>query len=130
MVWRGAGGNKVYDGLREDLSLLENTGKQNVLASAVPLGIHSTSVQSDEWLESGNYLKFQNLTFGYRFNIPANKYVSSIRVNLTGQNLLTITKYKGEDPELDASGDSGSGSDYGIYPPTRTFSAGLNVILK
>ena len=130
MVWRGAGGNKIFDGIREDLSLLENIGKQNVLASAIPLGIHSTSVASDEWLESGNYLKFQNLTFGYRFNIPANKYISSLRVTITGQNLLTITKYTGEDPEVDVSGDSSSGADYGIYPEIRTFSAGLNVVLK
>jgi hypothetical protein len=131
MVWRGAGGNKVYDGLRQDLSLLENIGKQNVLASAIPLGIHSSPVSSDEWLESGSYLRFQNLSFGYRFNLTNVKYISnSIHLSLTGQNLALITKYKGLDPEVDASGDSSSGGDYGIYPRTRTFSLGLNVILK
>lgn len=130
MVWRGAGGNKIYDGLREDLSLLENIGKQNVLRSAVALGIHSTPVASDEWLESGNYLRFENLQFGYRFKLTPNKFVSSIRVSVIGQNLALITKYKGNDPEVDADGGSSSGQDYGIYPRTRTFSAGLNVVLK
>lgn len=130
MVWRGSGGNKVYDGLREQLSLLENIGKQNVLASAIATGIHSTSVQSDEWLESGNYLRWENLSLGYRFNVTGLKYVNSIRVSLTGQNLLLISKYKGADPEVDASGGSSTGGDYGIYPRTRTFSAGLNVIFK
>ncbi|MFI5159279.1 MAG: SusC/RagA family TonB-linked outer membrane protein, partial [Sphingobacteriales bacterium] len=130
MVWRGSGGNKVYDGLREQLSLLENIGKQNVLASAVPLGIHSTPVQSDEWLENGSYLRWENLSLGYKFNITGMKYVNSLRVSLTGQNLLLITKYKGADPEVDASGDNSSGGDYGIYPRTRTISAGLSVIFK
>jgi TonB-linked SusC/RagA family outer membrane protein len=130
MVWRGAGGNKVYDGLRADLSLLENIGKQNVLASAIPLGIHSSPVSSDEWLESGNYLRFENLSLGYRFNVAHIKFINAFRVSVTGQNLALITKYKGLDPEVDASGGSSSGGDYGIYPRTRTFSVGLNVILK
>jgi hypothetical protein len=130
MVWRGAGGNMIFNGLREDLSLLENIGKQNVLTSAVPLGIHSTTVQSDEWLESGNYLRLQNLSFGYKFNVTKIKFISSLRVSVSGQNLALITKYKGQDPEVDVSGDPSSGGDYGIYPRTRTFSAGLNVVLK
>ncbi|SDE33116.1 iron complex outermembrane recepter protein [Mucilaginibacter pineti] len=130
MVWRGAGGNKVFNGLRSKLSMLENLGKQNLLQSAIATGIHSSAVQSDEWLESGNYLRFQNLSLGYRINVTNIKFISALRVSLTGQNLALITKYKGLDPEVDASGGSSSGGDYGIYPRTRTFSAGLNVILK
>lgn len=129
-VIRASGGNKVYDGLREDLSLLENIGKQNVLESAVPLGIHSVTVASDEWLEDGSYIRWENLSFGYKFNLTNVKYISALRLSLTGQNLALITKYKGLDPEVDESGDSSSGGDYGIYPRTRTFSIGLNVILK
>jgi len=130
MVWRGSGGNKIYDGLRADLSLLENLGKSNVLASAVPLGIHSSPFASDEWLESGAYLRFANLSFGYKFNFPNVKYISGLRVSLTGQNLAIITKYKGLDPEVDLSGDGSSGGDFGTFPRTRTFGIGLNVILK
>ena len=130
MVWRGSGGNKIYNGLRSDLSLLENIGKSNVLESAVPLGIHSSSFASDEWLESGAYLRFENLSLGYRINVPSVKFISSLRVSVTGQNLALFTKYTGLDPEVDVSGDSGSGQDYGTYPRTRTFSLGLNVTLK
>ena len=130
MVWRGSGGNKVYDGFREQLSMLQNIGKQNVLESAIPLGIHSSPVNSDEWLESGAYLRFQNLSFGYNIKVPSIQFISSLRVSVIGQNLALITKYKGGDPEVDVNGGTGSGSDYGIYPRTRTFSAGLNVILK
>ena len=129
MVWRGAGGNKIYNAIRQKFSLLENLGKSNVLQSAVPLGIASTQYGSDLWLENGAYLRFENLSFGYRVNVKT-KYISALRVSLTGQNLALITGYKGLDPELDASGGASSGVDNGIYPRTRTFSVGLNVVLK
>ncbi|MFD0764662.1 SusC/RagA family TonB-linked outer membrane protein [Mucilaginibacter lutimaris] len=129
MVWRGAGGNKIYNAIRQKFSLLENLGKSNVLQSAVPLGIASTQYGSDLWLENGAYLRFENLSFGYRVDVKT-KYISALRVSLTGQNLALITGYKGLDPELDASGGASSGVDNGIYPRTRTFSVGLNVVLK
>jgi len=140
MVWRGAGGNKIYNSVRQTLSILGGIGRQNVLESAIPEGIKQTTYASDEWLESGNYLRFQNLSFGYRFNVTNNKYISSFRVSLTGQNLLTITKYTGLDPEVNTSGGSevpgsttyqdSSGNDSGVYPLTRTYSAGLSIVLK
>lgn len=128
MVWRGAGGNKIYNGIRQTLSLQENLGKSNLLQSALPLGIASSQYGSDQWLESGSYLRFQNLSFGYRINVPSVKYISSLRVSLTGQNLALITKYSGIDPEVNAGGLASG--DYGTYPRTRTFSIGLNVVLK
>jgi iron complex outermembrane receptor protein len=130
MVWRGSGGNKIYNGLRQDLSLLENLGKSNVLTSAIPLGIQSSPYGSDLWLESGSYLRWENLSLGYRFNLAKVKYISALRLSVTGQNLAIITKYKGLDPEVNVSGDSSSGGDYGTSPRPRTFSLGLNVILK
>ena len=96
----------------------------------MPLGIQSSQYGSDLWLESGNYLRWENLSFGYRINLKNVKYINALRVSVTGQNLALITKYKGIDPELDTSGGSSIAQDYGIYPRTRTFSIGLNVILK
>jgi TonB-linked SusC/RagA family outer membrane protein len=128
MVWRGSGGNKIYNGLRQTLSLEENLGKSNLLQSALPLGIASSGYGSDLWLEDGSYLRFQNLSFGYRINVPKVKYISSLRISLTGQNLAVITKYSGLDPEVNGGGLASG--DYGTYPRTRTFSIGLNVVLK
>jgi TonB-linked SusC/RagA family outer membrane protein len=128
MVWRGAGGNKIYNAVRQQFSTLENLGKSNVLASAVALGINSSQYGSDLWLENGNYLRFQDLSFGYRFNVTNSKCISAFHVSLTGQNLALITKYTGLDPEL--YGGALASGDSGIYPRTRTFSVGLNVILK
>jgi iron complex outermembrane receptor protein len=131
MVWRGSGGNKIYNGLRQTLSLEQNLGKSNLLKSAIPLGIASSQYGSDLWLENGAFLRWQNLSVGYRFNVDHIKYVSGLRLSLTGQNLALITKYKGLDPEVNLNGGSSSGGDFGnYYPRTRTFSIGLNVIFK
>ena len=55
--------------------------------------------------------------------------LSDVRLSLSGQNLLTITKYKGYDPESDSAGnrDLQSGIDKGAYPNPKTFTLGLNV---
>jgi TonB-linked SusC/RagA family outer membrane protein len=130
MVWRGSGGNKIYNSIRPSLSYFENLGKSNVLESAIPLGLYTSQYASDLWLESGSFLRWENLSFGYTVKTEKIKYISSLRLSLTGANLLLISKYSGIDPELNVSGGSGSGADGGIYPRTRTFSMGLNVVFK
>jgi TonB-dependent starch-binding outer membrane protein SusC len=128
MVWRGAGGNKIYNDLRSNLSRFENLGKSNVLKSAIPLGLFTSQYGSDLWLEDGDFLRFENLSVGYRFKANSIKYVEALRVSLTGSNLAIITKYKGIDPEL--GGGYGGSGDGGIYPRTRNFAIGINVIFK
>src|SRR5690348_2817127 len=131
MVWRGSGGNKIYNGLRQTLSLEQNLGKSNLLESAIPLGIASSQYGSDLWLEDGSFLRWENLSIGYRFNLSNVKYIDALRVSVTGQNLAIITKYKGLDPEVTVNGGRSTGGDFGnYYPRTRTFSIGLNVIFK
>ncbi len=128
MLWRGSGGNKLYNDLRSNLSRFENLGKSNVLTSAIPLGLFTTKYGSDLWLENGAFLRFDNLNIGYRFNTIKIKYIDALRVSLTGNNLAVITKYTGIDPEL--GGGYGGAGDNGIYPRTRNIAVGLNVIFK
>lgn len=83
---------------------------------------------SSRWIEKGDYLRLQNLTFSY--NLPkevlakmAKGYLSSFRVYVQGQNLLTATGFKGLDPDLiSETGTSGTS-----IPVIRSFSVGLNV---
>ncbi|PCH71090.1 MAG: SusC/RagA family TonB-linked outer membrane protein [Bacteroidales bacterium] len=128
MVWCGSGGNKIYNKIKKDFSLFENLGKSNLLKSSVESGLYTSDYGSDLWLEDGDYLRFENLTIGYTINTDQLKYVNSIRLSVTGNNLALFTKYSGLDPELNLSGGNGSGYDAGIYPRTRSFSVGLNVI--
>jgi len=130
MLWRGSGGNKIYNGIRSNLSYLENIGRANVLESAIESGIYTSQYGSDFWLEDGSFLRFENLTVGYNLKFETIQYIESIRLSVTGNNLAIITKYSGLDPELNLSGGSGFGGDNGIYPRTRTFAIGLNVKFK
>jgi hypothetical protein len=86
---------------------------------------------SDRWVESGSYLRIQNLTVGY--NLPS-KFASKVkmshcRIYLSGQNLYTFTKYSGYDPEIGAfnGGVTSMNIDYGHYPNPRTLTVGANV---
>ena len=130
MVWRGSGGNKIYNNLRQNLSMIENLGKANILDSAIPLGLFTSQYGSDLWLENGAFLRFENVSMGYRLKVDKLKYVSGVRVSLTANNLALFTKYSGLDPELNVSGGNGFGGDMGIYPRTRSIAIGLNVNLK
>lgn len=138
MLFRGSGGNKIYNSVRQSFSYFENIGKQNMLASAIPLGLYTSKYSSDLWLEDGSFLRFDNLTLGYTFNTKQIKYISNLHLSLTATNLALFTKYKGLDPEINASGSTavgatggtGFGIDNGIYPRTSTIAIGLNVTLK
>ncbi len=133
LLLRGSGGNKIYNGLRSNLSRLENIGKSNVLASAVDTGIYTSPYGSDLWLEDGSFVRLENLTAGYTFRFT-DKYIDTIRLSLTGNNLFLITDYSGIDPELNVSGSGRSednfGGDRGIYPRTRSVAFGLTVKFK
>lgn len=130
MLWRGSGGNKIYNSIRASLSYEENIGKSNLLESAVPLGLYTSQYGSDLWLERGDFIRLENATVGYSFNFKEVKYIESLRLSLTGTNLLLITDYSGLDPELNFSGGNGAGGDNGIYPRTRSIALGLNVKFK
>lgn len=90
-------------------------------------GNHDSNKTSSRYLENGSYLKLRSLTLGY--NIPLEKYqISNIRIALTGENLFTITKYSGVDPEIPSSnGAVIGGTSPGVYPSTRKFTLGVTL---
>ena len=86
---------------------------------------------SDRYIEDGTYVRLKNISFGYNF---PKKWISkwgleSLRVYANFQNLLTITKYSGYDPEIGVSTQSANvmGLDNARYPSPTTYSFGLNV---
>ncbi len=93
-------------------------------------GANSNLEMSDRFIESGSYLRVQNVTLGY--NLPAEfsrrLKLSHIRVYATGQNLYVFTPYKGLDPEVGAANQNVflTGVDQGRYPIPRTISFGIN----
>jgi TonB-linked SusC/RagA family outer membrane protein len=86
---------------------------------------------SDRFVESGSYLRIQNVSLGY--NLPqkliSKVKISSARVYISGQNLHTFTKYSGYDPELGSFNGNAltTNIDYGHYPNPRSFTIGANI---
>jgi TonB-linked SusC/RagA family outer membrane protein len=85
---------------------------------------------SSAWITDGSFIRLRNITLGYdigsiRFSTSK---ISNARVYLTGQNLMTWTKYPGYDPETSSEGDGLSrGGDYMGYPAARSLILGLNI---
>jgi len=85
---------------------------------------------SSAWVTDGSYLRLRNLSLAYDFD--SNKIQSlrmkGLRLYLTGQNLFTLTKYPGYDPDTSSQGDGLSkGGDYLGYPVARSVIFGVNV---
>jgi hypothetical protein len=86
-------------------------------------------IQTDRWLENGSYVRFKDIQIGYTFPILKKIGIEKCRVYLSGQNVMTITKYKGYDPELSTGSIFEKGIDWGQYPPVKSFLLGLQFTL-
>jgi TonB-linked SusC/RagA family outer membrane protein len=95
---------------------------------------------TDRFVEDGSYIRLKNVSLGY--SIPMKyldytKVIKGLRITLGAQNVFTITKYKGYDPEVGAyigtgssgggQGNQASGIDFGRYPLTAMYTATINV---
>jgi TonB-linked SusC/RagA family outer membrane protein len=132
----GTQGNKVYNLIRYTF---ENPlGSRNVYKGLVnrwspanPSNEYVSGFQggrlplTDRFMEDGSYLRCKNITLGYTF--PAMKWISSIRVYASANNLFTISNYSGFDPEVNTFGNSNTvlGVDNLVYPIARSFLLGL-----
>lgn len=86
---------------------------------------------SDRYIEDGSYIRFKNISLGYTLSKKIASYLtlSSARVYIAAQNLITITNYSGYDPEVNRNGQAAlnSGVDVGVYPGTKTILGGVSV---
>jgi TonB-linked SusC/RagA family outer membrane protein len=100
----------------------------NLLKSAVTKHnqLNDAPQYSDYYLEKGDFVKLDNLTIGYNFNLNT-KYIRNMRLYATGRNLATFTGYSGIDPELQDTGFETGVDGRGFYPRTKSIAIGLNV---
>lgn len=139
-TFNGVSGNKIYD----------NTANSNFYRAKLVKSVNTTAAAieypkesntnpasvSTRYLKDGAYLRLNNLSLGYNFDMKAiglSNWVKTLRFSITGQNLFVITKYDGYDPEVNTDRSSDGISSYGIdylsYPKARTILLGLNVSL-
>jgi TonB-linked SusC/RagA family outer membrane protein len=83
--------------------------------------VNSTTV------EKANYLRLQSVRLSYNVPIPAGKFIHALGLFVTGQNLVTLTKYSGTDPTANTIGNDLIKIDYASYPRTRTYLGGVTV---
>lgn len=134
----GLAGNKIFNALRRwDLPAAnypstvlnrwhgEGTSNEFPRVSTGDLN-GNFSNPSTFFLEDGSFLRLKNLSLGYTFrNLQAVK-LNTLRLYVTGTNLLMLTKYTGFDPEISGSA-LGLGIDKGVYPQPRTVTFGVSV---
>ncbi|HEX2969361.1 MAG TPA: SusC/RagA family TonB-linked outer membrane protein, partial [Bacteroidales bacterium] len=126
VFFRGVYGNDVLNYSRFAFANKQWLPGANVLKEALTNGLNDSPKYSSFYIEKGSFMRLDNASLGYTFDLKKRIDIEKIRVYLTGQNLFVITKYKGLDPEVDMSGlaPGVEGRDY--YPKSRTISMGLN----
>jgi TonB-linked SusC/RagA family outer membrane protein len=86
---------------------------------------------SDRFVEDGSYLRLKSVSLGYTFPeaLLKNAYITNLRLYVSLQNAKTWTDYTGFDPEVSRNGQDNlsSGFDFGSYPGTKSFQAGLSL---
>ena len=145
MQWYAVVGNKLYNRPRYNVDRMDqNTNFREgatfwtpqspgsewprAAMGAPDQGIqYNVLPQSDRWLENGSYLRLRNVEIAYTFNKDVLKRIGfkDSRVFLSGQNLLTITKYEGLDPDIVGVNIFERGLDNGQYPALRIISLGI-----
>ena len=119
----------MYDAKNQSTRILDRWRRPGMITSIPKAGFDMKI--SDYFVEDGSYIRLKDLTIGYEFSGNWMKKIGMTRLQpyFSAQNLFTLTKYMGMDPEVNQSGNSGTvqGLDYGTYPQTRTFVLGLNI---
>lgn len=145
----GAFGHKLYNDVLRDLDSYGNSNYRRDINPWTPTNTNTSFPRlgyqfapndrginenargdSDRWIEDGSFLRLRNVELGY--NIPAKflerAKIGNARVYLSGQNLFTLTKYSGLDPDVvGADVNLQPGVDNGNYPSSRILSFGLSV---
>lgn len=142
MFWYGVVGNQIVDATRRyDLpnanfqtSVLDRwTGEGSTNSTPKVTWSDNNNNRgnfSDYMVEDADYLRLKNLQIGYTLpkSILDKLHIEKFRIYVSGDNLLTFTKYSGLEPEIGNNGNVFyTGIDQGIYPQARVFTIGANI---
>lgn len=146
-TFQGVFGNKIYNGAGQYMSASASNGFDNQTTDQlnrwqkpgditdvpqVRLFGSNGIGNSSRYLSSGDYVRLKTTTISYAFNkeLIGAAHLTNARIFLTGVNLLTFTKYKGADPEVNAdyiAGNIGQGNDFYSTPQLRTYTLGVTL---
>ncbi|WP_073172343.1 SusC/RagA family TonB-linked outer membrane protein [Tangfeifania diversioriginum] len=125
--FRGVYGNDLLNFSKMSYATTQWLPGANVLHDALTIGLADNPKYNSFYIEKGSFLKLDNASLSYSFDVSGISEIQKLRVYVTGQNLFTITNYTGLDPEVEMDGlDPGiEGREY--YPKSRTISLGVNL---
>jgi iron complex outermembrane receptor protein len=138
LQFNGVSGNKIYDNTANasfyKLKIAKNTNVTPLAFADTKESINNPAPISTRYLKDGAFLRLNNVTLGYQLpteKLGINKFISSARLSLTGQNLWVSTNYDGYDPEVNKdnsiNGVLSYGIDYLSYPKAKSLIVGLNL---
>lgn len=138
LKFNGASGHQIYNHTAMTLfqkgSLAESFNTTDFATEFPNEAPTNSNTVSTRYLEDGDYIRLNNATLSYNLRpdrVGLQGLFRNLELTLTGQNLFTITKYSGYDPEVNTgssiSGIQTFGIDRFTYPTARTFSLGLNL---
>lgn len=127
-------GNDVYNNLAnvlDNMTLFSKGFNTTENATHLPEAMDNVLDYSSRYIEDGSYLRLSSATLGYTVPLKSKKWISNLRLTLTGNNLFVITGYSGYDPEVNAgrinNGVPSLGIGWTSYPMARSFSFGVSV---
>lgn len=140
---QGSHGNKIFNATYAATAVPTSDVKFITLADAAnywtpsntgstfanPGSKNKSWVESSQFLQNGSYVRLKNVSLSYELNQKWLK-LATAKIFISAQNLATITKYKGFDPEATSTmsnSDTDAGIDLGAYPSPKTITVGLQV---
>ena len=127
MQVNGAFGHQIYNGTALTYNNMLSLPNYNVMQGAPEKNIQDQTI-SDYWLEDGDYVNIDYLTIGWNVPLKA-KYVRSLRLSASVNNLATFTGYSGLTPMINSSIISGTLGidDKNTMPVYRSYTLGLSI---
>jgi TonB-dependent starch-binding outer membrane protein SusC len=131
MTWQGVSGNRINNVNLYQLTTptIEYNRLSNIKEFYPKPANGIVLYRSDLYIEDGSYLRLRNIRVDYKLPIATNKFVKAANVYVSGQNLVTQTKYSGFDPEVNffSGNDLRQGVDLGAYPVAMILTLGASI---
>ncbi len=122
-------GNDVYNATQMFFDYNGNIPNLNGVPEAIDWyekGRGGSPAIADIYVEDGSFLRLDYVSLGYSFNTKNIDWLTNLKVFVAGNNIFTITGYKGVDPETTYDGVSFGVDQYNVYPKSRSLSFGIN----
>lgn len=136
-------GNEAYNAVRRSLESVSSFANQSEAVANrwsvegqktnIPRALYGDAIGNNDfssrWIEDGSYLRMKNITLSYNFDKPVWNFFRSGTIYVTGENLLTATKYLGMDPEFaySASNSAIQGYDNAKVMQPKSVKLGINL---